>query len=366
MQIDSHMDFVKKWDVKMMNMWALTNNEYGILSTYVAASEQLKFNEDGGRGMNNMHEVPHLCMVTFYGSYGLIRNWGTKCARALPKPKLTNAIWGAGLSFSKCHAERKVPYDPHTPFIFDGEEFSRAVRFFTYGYDIYTPHRVFVVHNYKDSQSDPKHMSWSVNEQRERSDSTTESVKRLKILLGYKHDGFDDKNVLEVHQSKYGLGDRRTLEQAIKFSGVDTVNLVSLGNYCGNIAYIPFAEHPFGPDYIPKYDPITLKYDDVRDPSSIYFNKSDTESITKWINAKTKYEQLHTNDKDNINIEAPTFNNNQNIHIHRNLNHPNPNLDHTANYILIIVSIGMFLLATNWRYLMKNKKAYEDNTGKFV
>jgi hypothetical protein len=77
---------------------------------------------------------------------------GTKCARMLKSPKLTNAIWGAGLSFSKCHAERKVPYDPHTPHIFDGEEFSRAARFFTHGYDIYTPHRVYVVHDYKKSQ----------------------------------------------------------------------------------------------------------------------------------------------------------------------------------------------------------------------
>ena len=85
--------------------------------------------------------------------------------------------------------KRKVPYDPHTPNIFDGEEFSRAIRFWTYGYnnnnnnnnniktiifiilviittiiiiiitgyDIYSPHRVFVVHNYHESQSDPTH-----------------------------------------------------------------------------------------------------------------------------------------------------------------------------------------------------------------
>lgn len=55
MQIDSHMDFVGKWEVKMMNMWALTNNEYGILSTYVAATSQLKFNEDGGKGIKIHH-----------------------------------------------------------------------------------------------------------------------------------------------------------------------------------------------------------------------------------------------------------------------------------------------------------------------
>ena len=44
------------------------------------------------------------------GAEGMTRVTATKAARALPKPKLTNAIWGAGLSFAKCHAERKVPY----------------------------------------------------------------------------------------------------------------------------------------------------------------------------------------------------------------------------------------------------------------
>lgn len=152
MQTDSHMDFVHNWDVHMMEMWGETNNEYAVLSTYVADSETLNDNEEGHSGTNNAFEVPHLCMVTLSGMHGLVRNWGTKCMRNMPKPKLTNAIWGAGLSFSKCHAERKVPYDPHTPHIFDGEEYSRAARFWTWGYDIYSPHRVYVVHNYHVSQ----------------------------------------------------------------------------------------------------------------------------------------------------------------------------------------------------------------------
>ena len=152
MQTDSHMDFVPDWDVHMIDMWALTRNEYAVLSTYVADSATLQDNMNGKQGTNGLYEVPHLCMVTFSGSYGMVRNWGTKCMRSMPKPKMTNMVWGAGLSFSKCHAERKAPYDPHTPHIFDGEEFARAIRFWTWGYDIYTPHRVFVVHNYKDSQ----------------------------------------------------------------------------------------------------------------------------------------------------------------------------------------------------------------------
>ena len=68
-------------------------------------------------------------MVTFTGSHNLVRNHATKCMRSMPHPKLTNIVWGAGLSFAKCHAERKVPYDPHIPHIFDGEEFSRGLRY---------------------------------------------------------------------------------------------------------------------------------------------------------------------------------------------------------------------------------------------
>jgi hypothetical protein len=60
-----------------------------------------------------------------------------------------------------------------------------------------------------------------------------------------------------MHQSKYGLGDRRTLDQAIEFSGVDTRNQVILGNRCGNLAYVPFKEHPFGASFIPPYDPVS-------------------------------------------------------------------------------------------------------------
>lgn len=65
---------------------------------------------------------------------------------------MTNIVWGAGLSFSKCHAERKTMYDPFTPGIFDGEEFTKAIKLWTYGYDIYSPHRVYVVHDYHKSQ----------------------------------------------------------------------------------------------------------------------------------------------------------------------------------------------------------------------
>jgi len=271
MQTDAHMDFVEHWDVKMMSMWGATNNEYAVLSTYVAPTEQLKFNVgNGAKGLNALHEVPHLCMVTLYGSHDLPRIWGTKCARSLPEPKLTNGIWGAGLSFSKCHAERKSPYDPHTPQIFDGEEFSRSVRFWTWGYDIYTPHRVNVVHNYHVSQSDPTHFDWARN-----AVGTGEtSAVRIKTMIGAPGGEANEKTAAAVVQSRYGLGDRRTLDQYIAFSGIDTKKRKILGNRCGNIDFVPFREHPLGPEYVPAFDAQTEAPLDPRDPGSVYFDGS--------------------------------------------------------------------------------------------
>lgn len=99
------MDTVKDWDEKMMAMWAMTENEYGVLSTYVTDSGDLpKLEGEDSKGINGLHEVPHLCMVHFHGGFGLVRNTDTKCARMLPHPKLNNIVWGAGLSFAKCHA----------------------------------------------------------------------------------------------------------------------------------------------------------------------------------------------------------------------------------------------------------------------
>ena len=75
--------------------------------------------------------MPHLC-YTQWGEGGNVRNQQAKAARNLARPKLST-LWAAGVAFSKCHAEREVPYDPYTPHVFDGEEFSRGARLWTAG-----------------------------------------------------------------------------------------------------------------------------------------------------------------------------------------------------------------------------------------
>jgi hypothetical protein len=58
------MDFVMNWDVLIMKSWSQAENEYAVLSTYVTASEELHKVEDGQKGISNLHEVPHLCMIS--------------------------------------------------------------------------------------------------------------------------------------------------------------------------------------------------------------------------------------------------------------------------------------------------------------
>lgn len=275
MQIDAHMDFSDNFDSLMMEAWAKADNEYAILSSYVNDMNTMPFHGPGKKGVNGVFEVPHLCMVLFHGAGGMPRNWGTKCARHLSKPKLTNAVWGAGLSFSKCHAEKKVPYDIHLPKIFDGEEFSRAARFWTYGYDIYTPHRAYIFHDYKTSQSDPTHSAWMASKgQIVNGESGINLQKnswaRLTALLGMPGN-IDGIDVQKLRRSKYGLGDRRSLEQLIEFSGIDLKNKKSLGNRCGTVHFVPFTEHPKGPTHIPRYDDNENPLD-AADEGSIYYD----------------------------------------------------------------------------------------------
>jgi Glycosyltransferase (GlcNAc) len=237
--------------VGLIEMFHRARNDYAVLTTYVADIVQTD---------RNPSNVPQLCMVEMSNSW---RNWGTKFCEHLLRPKLQNVAWGAGLSFSKCHAELNVPYDPFLPNVFNGEELSRGIRFFTHGYDMYTPDQVLVTHDYHGHQSNPIIHTWGhlKNEKKNRGDShnklsddmsmfmhdimkvstfvTPQGTERINILMGITK----EKKAFEtISKSRYGLGDRRTLQDSIDFSGFDPVKRRMTKNTCGNLAWIPFQE----------------------------------------------------------------------------------------------------------------------------
>ena len=62
------------------------------------------------------------------------------------------------------------------------------------------------------------------------------------------------RNMVWIHNLSYY---NRTYDQLIAFSGIDTRNHQIVANRCGNIDLVPFKEHPWGANYIPKFDPVT-------------------------------------------------------------------------------------------------------------
>ncbi|CAM9714604.1 unnamed protein product, partial [Ascophyllum nodosum] len=231
MQTDSHMDFVESWDTLMMAEWKATQNEYGVLSTYVQDVENL------GKNIGKRWEVGHLCEVMFPASKQP-RNHQARAIHDMTEPKLTTT-WGAGFSFSKCHAERAVPYDPYLNQIFDGEEFSKMARLWTHGYDVYTPRRGIVFHDYS-SQNYDKRSSWRNTSNK--GEKQAMANQRLWNLL--EMPGFDEEGREQVQGGPWGLGDRRSLDQFIEFTAVDlrTKSWIGItGNRCGSgVEWVPY------------------------------------------------------------------------------------------------------------------------------
>ncbi len=122
MQTDSHVNFVRGWDVVALDTWAATKNEYAVLSTSLPDSMKTS-----SEAITSSKVVPHLCSSS-WTDRGMVRNDKAKAAANLQEPILSN-LWSAGFSFSKCHAERKVPPDPHLHQCWDGEEFAKYARY---------------------------------------------------------------------------------------------------------------------------------------------------------------------------------------------------------------------------------------------
>ena len=115
MQIDAHSDAAQNWDTQMLAEWGRCDNEYAVISTYPSNIKDI------GKNSNKHWEMPHLCEAAILGM-GQVRNGRARAAANLQRPIIA-PLWAAGLSFSRCHAEKRVPNDIHLKHVFNGEEF---------------------------------------------------------------------------------------------------------------------------------------------------------------------------------------------------------------------------------------------------
>ncbi|ETO22928.1 hypothetical protein RFI_14263 [Reticulomyxa filosa] len=139
----------------------------------------------------------------------------------LSKPILV-PYWAGGFAFSKAKLLKEVPLDPHTPWLFHGEEFHFASRAWTHGYDFYSPPYDIMFHRYAD-RAKRGHMSYNDDIASKR-DSSEKRINALWGLLQVRTpdpEEYEKANLVDL--DKYPLGNKRTIDQFWKFVGINPI-----------------------------------------------------------------------------------------------------------------------------------------------
>ena len=219
LQIDSHMTFEENWDETLMQQHndLLKISPKPIISTY---PYDFQFDEDNKptfkkpSGEYVLELRPH--PDTSLKKDNAVLRFRAEHTKS-SKP-VNGCHLAAGFIFASASFIEEIPYDPYL--YFHGEEQSLSIRAFTKGWDIYHPTSIPLYHCYKKIGASHTTHHWHENTDNKRVLKSTylrqRAIKRVNRLLY----GDGMKN------SIYGLGSVRTLDQYIKFSGIDYKNRI--------------------------------------------------------------------------------------------------------------------------------------------
>jgi len=206
-QLDSHHRFIKHWDTELIDMihYLQCKGHYKpILSTYLPSYFPDKDPED------RIQDVWMLNIDRFMPQGAVfLRPQGLDGWRDLKEPVLSRFL-SAHFIFTIGKFVEEVPYDPN--FYFHGEETSLAARAYTYGYDLFNPHKVYAWHEYT-REGKKKH--WDDNS--EWAEKDNKSYSRFRKLFEMDPGcGPCTRKTLQP----YVFGPNRTLEDYEKYAGL--------------------------------------------------------------------------------------------------------------------------------------------------
>ena len=235
LHIDAHSVFTNDWDRYLIDDWLMTENEMGVVTTYIHDIGGVK--PDGtNRGWSS---IPHICDVKA-GAHGIPRNEAATNVRDAHRPILQSK-WGAGFSFSKCHSEAAIPFDGSANWVFDGEEFSRAALLWMDGYDMYSPstkgHAVY--HNY----TSVPHLFYNDKTPEQLRNKKVEEqmgINRIKLHIGQGFEGQVDATDLARYNPSHRRA--RSLASFQNFTGV-FFDGREWEHRCHQLHWVPY-EHP--------------------------------------------------------------------------------------------------------------------------
>ncbi|QOG11631.1 GlcNAc-transferase family protein [Arcobacter sp. FWKO B] len=217
LQIDSHTLFEQDWDEQLISLYNQLKDKSPkpIISTYPYG---FTFDENHIPQHKPQLNKTALCLkvhpdTTLSQESCILR---FRAEHIFSKEPINGYHLAGGFIFTSGKFIDEVPYDPFL--YFHGEEQSLAIRAYTRGWDIYHPVHIPLYHLYKKANTEYTNHHWHKDTEKKRvlnyAHLKQRAIKRLnKIFYG---DG--------MKESHYGLGNIRSLDEFIDFSGIDYKN----------------------------------------------------------------------------------------------------------------------------------------------
>ena len=212
LQIDSHTYFEENWDsnLRAQHTQLLSRSAKPIISTYPYRFDLVdgipKYTPSEGKTALVLRPLPESRLtqddveLRFMGKHMFTD-------QAVPGCHVS-----AGFIFCAGKFVEEIPYDPYL--YFHGEEQSLAVRAYTRGWDIFHPTWVPLYHLYKEPNTPHETHHWYGEVDAQRAFNSAYLAQRAKLRLNRLLCG-------DGLPGAYGLGQIRTLDEFIAFSGID-------------------------------------------------------------------------------------------------------------------------------------------------
>jgi hypothetical protein len=203
-QLDSHHRFVENWDEELIKMYKqLQEKGYQkpILTTYVSSFDP----DNDPQGRSN---VPWKMDFDRFTPDGVVffKPASIDNFKELIEP-IPARFYSAHFAFTTGNFVKEVPHDPN--YYFHGEEISITARAYTWGYDLFHPHKIIAWHEYTRKG---RTKQWDDN--RDWGKRNSECHERNRKLFEM------DGRVKDIDFGIYDFGKVRTLEDYERYSGL--------------------------------------------------------------------------------------------------------------------------------------------------
>ena len=209
LQLDSHHRFVKNWDIILINMLKILQNQgfkKPLITTYLPSFDPE--NDPQSR---------------IYSPWEIIFDKITDDGAILTKPNYINdwkniencaipaKFYSAHFAFTIGQFAIEVQHDPEIYFI--GEELNIGARAYTNGYDLFHPNCIIAWHEYTRKN---RTKNWDDHDKWYKLDEISKRKNRIMFNIKIKDEDNSFINK-KTFFGKYNLGDKRSLDQYLKY-----------------------------------------------------------------------------------------------------------------------------------------------------